>query len=157
MDLPSSCTTWFSQYVFLIDIKSVARLFWFPYCSPGCSRYLYKPSSASAFSSGYIWSSLAVSSLIASFDYMSIINDFVLFVLYTILVKFLTQIFDIFFRDLKLLSIHRRRYMFSQLFVKGFHKDCVSLFVSCSCSLNINIVFFKQLCQFTFKNRPIIT
>ena len=107
MDLPSSCTTRSSQYVFLIEIKSVARPFWFPYCSPGCYRYLYKPSSASAFSSGYIWSSLTVSSLIASFDYMSIISDFVLFVLYTILLKFLTHIFDIFFRVLKLLRIRK--------------------------------------------------
>ena len=55
----------------------------------------------------------------------------------------------------KFLSIHGLKQLFYQLLVKGFHKSCVSVLVFCS--LNVTIVFFKQLSHFTFKLRPIIT
>ena len=47
-------------------------------------------------SSGYVLSSGTVSSLIESLGFISIIDDFVLFILFTILLKFLTQIVETF-------------------------------------------------------------
>ena len=97
-----------------------------------------------------------VSSLIASFGFILIIDDFVLFISYNFI-----QIFDPncgnVFRVLELLGMHRLKHQFCQLFVKGFHKGCVSVLVFCCYSRNINVVFFKQLCHSTFKFRPIIT
>ena len=47
-------------------------------------------------SSEYVLSSRTVSSLIASFGLIPIINDIVLFVLFTILLEFLTQFVETF-------------------------------------------------------------
>ena len=65
------------------------------YFDPGC-RYLYKPSSDSPFSTRCFTdlSSLKIPSLIASFGVMPIIDDYVLFVLFTMLLRLLTQITD---------------------------------------------------------------
>ena len=54
MRLPGSSTIRFSLYVFSLQIKSVACLFWSPVCSPGRYRYLYRPSPGNTFSSGYV-------------------------------------------------------------------------------------------------------
>ena len=61
------------------------------------------------------------------------------------------------FRVSKLLGIHWFKPQFCQLIVKGFHKGCVGMLVFCCRSLNIKIVFFKELCHFIFKLRRIIT
>ena len=53
---------------------------------------IYNPYLGGTFSSGYVLSSGTVSSLIASLGFISIIDDTVLFILFTILYKFLTQI-----------------------------------------------------------------
>ena len=54
-------------------------------------------------------------------------------------------------------SRFRVKQLLFQLSVKYFHKNCVSVLIFCCCSLNVNIVFFKQLYHITFKLRPIIT
>ena len=105
MRLPGSSTIRFSLYVFSLQIKSVACLFWSPVCSPGRYRYLYRPSPGNTFSSGYVWyvflqdiclSSSRIFSLVASFGFISYINDFVLFTLFTMLFRFLIQFSDTF-------------------------------------------------------------
>ena len=57
------------------------------------NRYLYKPSFGSMFSSGYVsdLTSSTISCLVASFGFMSV-SDFVLFILFKLLSRFLTQI-----------------------------------------------------------------
>ena len=78
--LPSPSMTRSNVHVFLLQIKYVAHLFWSPCCSPGWCRYLYKLTSSRTFSSGYVLYSLTISSLIASFDFISIIDYFVLLI-----------------------------------------------------------------------------
>ena len=97
-------------------------------------------------------SSGTVSSLIACLGFISIIDDTVLSILFTVLSKFLTQIVSV----LKLLSIHQFKQQFFQLLVKSLHKGCVSEPIFRCCPPNLNIVIFKQLCHFGFKFWPII-
>ena len=73
-------------------MRSAARIFWSPCCSPGWQCYLLNPSLGSTVSSGYVLFGGTVSSLIASLGLIPVINDFVLIILLTILFKFLTQV-----------------------------------------------------------------
>ena len=94
--LPGSFTIWSSRYVFGLQIKYVDHLFRFLCCSLDWYRFLYKPSSSSTFFSGYVLFSLAVSNLITSFGFIPVIDHSVLFVLFTMLFRFLTQTVDTF-------------------------------------------------------------
>ena len=64
---------------------------------------------------------------------------------------------SILFQGLEALRHLWFKQQFFQLFVKGFHKGCMSILVFRCRFLDINIMFFKQLCHFIFKFRPIIT
>ena len=77
-----------------------------------------------------VLSSGTASSLIASLGIIPVIDDSVLFILFTVFFKFLTEIVDIFFRVLKLLSIHWFKQQFCQLFVKSFHKGLMGMLIT---------------------------
>lgn len=64
-------------------------------CSSRCYGYLYKPSLGRTFSSGYAsdLSNLTITSSIAPFWFILIIDDFVFFIIFTKLFRFLTQTF----------------------------------------------------------------
>ena len=86
--------------------------------------YPCKPSSGSALSSGYVsdLSSLTISSLNVPFRFIPIIDGFLLFILLTILRRFLTQTGDTLFRVLKLLSIHGIKHCFENSFLEAYAK-----------------------------------
>ena len=110
---------------------------------------------SSRVSSGYVLSNGTVSSLIASLGFIPIIDDTALFNLFTAGSKFLTK-FRHFFMVLEFLGIHRFKQQMFQHFVTTFHRGRMGMPVFCCCSSNINIVFFKELCHFTFKLLTVI-
>ena len=83
---------WSNLYILLLQIKSVAHHLWNPFCWLGWYRYMYRPSSSSTFSSGYVLSYLAISSLIASFGFIPNKNNFVFLIVSTMVPGFSTQI-----------------------------------------------------------------
>ena len=76
--LPQYSTTLSNWYVLLHHIKSVFHLLWSPCCSPRWFGYLYRPSLSKISSLGYVsnLSSSTISSLIASFCFIPVPDDF---------------------------------------------------------------------------------
>ena len=58
---------------------------------------------------------------------------------------------------IKLYQVHRFKQQFYELLVKDFHKGWMRMLLFPCPSSNISIVFFKQLCHFIIKLRPIVT
>ena len=109
-------------------------------------------------SSGHVLSSLTLPSLISSFDFILIINDFVLFILFIMLPRFLTQITDTFSGSWSFGASTCLNYCFPDTLLKAFTKTfCAGMLLFFCCFSNIGIMFFKQLCHITLKLRPIIT
>ena len=101
-------------------------------------------------------SSLTVSSLITSINHQQLCVVHLLLIVYNSIQTFNPN-FRYVFRVLKLFSTHQLKQLFYQLFVRGLHKGRMGVLVFCCCSSNIRTVFFRQLCQFFFKLRSIIT
>ena len=87
-----------------------------------------------------------------------IINYFVVFVLFIMLPRFLTQIADTFSRSWSFCASACLNNCFAKTLLKASTKTtCTSMFVFCCYSSNISIMFFKQLSRITLKLRLIIT
>ena len=76
---PGSLTARYNLYVFSLQLKSVAPLFWSHFYLTDWYRYLYKPSSGNNSSSGHVsdFSSSIIFNLVASFGFMWVTNYFV--------------------------------------------------------------------------------
>ena len=103
----------------------------------------------------YVLSSGTMSSLIASLGFISII-DILQCSFYSRSCSSFWPKLPILFQGLEAISIHWLKQQFCQLFVKGFHKDCMGVLIFRCCSSNLNVMFFKQLCHFVFKLWSII-
>ena len=112
----------FSRYVFLLQINSVAHLFLSPCC--------HKPCSGNSSSSRYVsnLSSSTISSLTPLFGFISI-RGFVLFIFYAMLFRFLTQISDTFSGSWSSWTSMGLNIFFANYLPKASTKDiCVHLY-----------------------------